>query len=479
MEITHQDVVISKLEQAKQQGLTQEDVIEDFVEEHRMIESDILEGERYYYAENDIKDKKIYKYEVVRNDQGIIIDREKKLADEKANNRYPHAFHKILVDQKVQYLYGKPLSISVKEGVANKDRFEEEISSLFKDLSDVINDLATDVSNIGRGFIHPRIKNLSDGTVEFDYVIIPYDEIIPIYDTTFDRDLKKAIRYYDIMNNGETITRVELWDSEKVTYFKIVDGSLIKDSDMETNPEPYFTYGDEAYTWNSGIPLIEFKNNKKKTSDLVFYKGLIDGYDKNFNKLFDNVDDVQEIILMISGASATDPDELRTNFNYHKMIKTDEGGNAKALEVNIPYETRKVLLDKLEQNIFVFGQGVNYTKDEFGNDKSGVALNFLYGALEQKASKMERNFNKGLNKLAQFGTEYLNIVNGTDYDNTDVIINNNKLKIVGDKDLVEMLSKSESSISRKTIIENHPLVDDVKEEMNRLFEEGISGGYDE
>lgn len=474
--ITHQEMIISRLEQAASQGLTKEDVIKDFVDEHMMLISKIKEGERYYYAENDVLDKKVFRYETEYDSDMIPVNHKKVEADEKSNNRYPHAWHKLLVDQKTQYLFGKPISISVKEEAP--EQFEKDINSLFKDLSDDLNEVSESVSNAGRSFIHPYIKNINDDTnkVEFSYVEIPYTEMIPIYDTTFNRNLVAGIRHYNILDNGKEVTRVEFWEADGITYYKLESGILKLDTDMEVNPEPYYYKDGEPYTWASGIPLIEFYNNKKKTSDLVFYKGLIDAFDNNMNKLIDNVEDVQEIIMAISGADGTPPDELRANLNFHKIVKTTEGQDVKAIQIEVPYETRKYIAEQLSQNIFLFGQGIDFTKDKFGNDKSGVALSFLYGLLEQKASKTERAFNKALNKLMSFGTEYINLSENTDYDADDVLVKLNKLKITSDKSRVEMIKNSETLLSTKTRLEAHPLVEDVEEELSRIENEGISGG---
>ncbi|HDO9195754.1 TPA: phage portal protein, partial [Clostridioides difficile] len=94
-------------------------------------------------------------------------------------------------------------------------------------------------------------------------------------------------------------------------------------------------------------------------SDLNFYKSLIDIYDNNISTLADNLDEIQEVIYVLKEYPGTSLQEFIDNIRYYKSIKVDGGGGVDKLEINIPVEAKKELLDRLEKNIIIFGQGVN------------------------------------------------------------------------------------------------------------------------
>ena len=106
--------------------------------------------------------------------------------------------------------------------------------------------------------------------------------------------------------------------------------------------------------------------------------------------------------------------------------------------------------------------------DKFGNSPSGVALKFLYSLLDLKASVMERKFRKSVKRLLWFTTEYINIVDKKKYDNTEVQVTFRKTMITNDKENVEIAKESKGIISNQTIVANHPWVEDVTEELDRL-----------
>ena len=67
-------------------------------------------------------------------------------------------------------------------------------------------------------------------------------------------------------------------------------------------------------------------------------------------------------------------------------------------------------------------------------------------------------------------TDY-NRQNGTNYNADDIKVTLNYSQISNDLETVQILTSSEGILSKKTQIENHPLVTDVNDELERLEEE--------
>lgn len=123
------------------------------------------------------------------------------------------------------------------------------------------------------------------------------------------------------------------------------------------NPDSHYYYNDVGYGWGK-VPLIEFTNNQERHSDLKFYKELMDEYDLNVSDLANNLAEVQEVMTVLKGYEGTDLAEFRENLRYYKTIKasSEQGSVVDKLELNIPVEAKRELLDRLEENIFLFGQ---------------------------------------------------------------------------------------------------------------------------
>ncbi|KNF07160.1 phage portal protein, SPP1 family [Gottschalkia purinilytica] len=428
-------------------------IIKDLINTHDT--SHMIEGHKYYHNENDILDRKKYHYP----------DGQKVEDETKANCRIPHNWHKLLVDQKVAYLVGKPVVLQV-----DKKEYEERLNLILgEEWDDVLTELATNSSNKGTEWLHTYINE--EG--KFKYIIIPAEEIIPIYDTSLQENLEAVLRYYLVEVNGKERIRVEWWTRDTVSFYIETDnGDFILDDTESNNPDSHYYYNNKGYGWGK-VPFIEFPNNEARYSDLKYYKELIDSYDRNVSDLDNNLLEIQEIITILKGYEGTELKEFHDNLRYYKAIKvnSEPGSGVDKLELNIPIEAKKEMLDRLEENIFIFGQGVNMKTDKFGNSPSGEALKFLYSLLDLKASIAERKLRKAIKRFLWFATEYINIIDNKSYDNTIIQVTFRKTMITNDRENVEIASQSKGIISDETIVANHPWVEDVGKELKKIEEQ--------
>ncbi|MBQ6744950.1 MAG: phage portal protein, partial [Acidaminococcaceae bacterium] len=99
------------------------------------------------------------------------------------------------------------------------------------------------------------------------------------------------------------------------------------------------------------------------------------------------------------------------------------------------------------------------------NQTSGEAMKFVYSLLELKAGKSETEFKLGFNELIRAILQF----SGKSAEN--IIQTWTRTSIKNDSELVEMCSKSNGIISRKTILLNHPFVEDAETEEKQLEED--------
>lgn len=425
-------------------------IIKEMVDDYRKDVGELSTGERYYLGENDIESRVITTYQ----DGVKVIDIDAK------NNKIPSGYHKLLVDQKVAYLAGKPVTVGSKS--ADEELLEGITGLLTDEFEDTVPELIKSASNKGREWLHPYINE--DGA--FDYIRIPAQEVIPIYDESKQKNLKMAVRFYSV--DGKI--KVEVWDTERVTYYEIIDNEIFLDVTHDINPASHFQYGELGYGWQE-VPFIEFINNEERVSDLKFYKAYIDAYDLLLSDTANTLDEMQSLLYVLKGYPGTDLAEFVNGLKRYKAVAVDEAGGVDTLKAEVPINTVDSVLDRYGKNIFHFGQGADVSMDKFGNAPSGVALRQLYQLLDMKASIMERKFTKALKHFSWFMVEYLNISEGKQYDYKDVTFTFNKSMLSNEAEQVQMARDSIGILSLETIIAQHPWSDDVKLELKRLAAE--------
>lgn len=463
--ITTMQLLEAKLA-ASSSDLSTEKIIKELIEEHDTQAMD--EGERYYYSENDITTRQRYYW----NEGTKIVD------ETKPNHRLPHGWHKLLVDQKTAYLTGEPL---VFQSTAQAE-FADFVNDFLDDeWDDTLPELCKGASNKGIEWLHVYIDEVEQGIGEFQYVIIDAREVIPIWETSKQKNLEAVLRYYHIWINGKERIRAEWWTKDTVAYYIQGDnGHFVLDSNgnevaeekerVNIAPASHYYLNGVGYGWGK-VPFIPFRNNGAQVSDLSFIKTLIDSYDLSLSDLANNLDEVQDVVWVLKNYAGTDLQEFTENLRYFKALKTDGDGGAETITIAIPVEARREFLDRLEENLFMFGQGVNVKTDRFGNSPSGIALKFLYALLDMKANVLERKFRRAIRELLWFIAEYVRITQHKEYDPWQVQVTFAKSPLMNDAELVTMVQNSIGIISRRTAIANHPFVENVDDELDRLKEE--------
>ena len=440
------------VQQMEKEGWSREKIIKQYIDHHDTDK--MTEGVRYYRKENDINERVLYRYD----------DNGNKVVDEFApNNRIPSGFHKLLVDQKVGYLVGKPVSINGKDGTA-VDKVKEYVGDEFNDL---MPELVKHASNKGQEWVHVYINE--DG--EFDYIRIPAQEVIPIYDNTKRKDLMAVIRYYYL--DDETM-KIEYWDDKTVTFYEEISGKVVLDtSDDRPNPMPHFYYqdGDErtGYGWER-VPFISFKNNEECLSDLNMYKALIDAYDLTLSDATNTIQAAQNFIYILKGYADTDMRNFYVNLKQNKGLAFDEDGDLDIAQPEPPMNSIDSILDRYADNIFGDGMGVDISPDKFGQNPSGVALKNLYSYLNMKANILERKFTKALHEFAWFMQEYDSVVD-SGFDASTINFTFTHSMLSNEVEQIEMFVSQGGQISNQTALANHPWVENPQEEQERIDED--------
>lgn len=407
--------------------------------------------------------KKYYKNESLILKKGVLPASENKDPLRSADNKIPHNFHEILVDEKASYMFTYPILIDI-----DNDRYiNEKVNKILgEEFTRKIKNQCIEASNAGTSFLHYWIKE-TDNNKEFKYALVNSEEIIPIYENGLERDLIGIIRHYTVneyVENSDELKPfkyVEYWTDKDMQEWKFENNTI--------SLTGYIDYKKVEHNLKE-IPFIEFANNNKKQSDLCKYKELIDLYDRVMSGFANDLDDIQEIIYILENYGGVDLQEFTEDLKKYKSIKiendgTGSGGGVKTLQIEIPVEARKVILELLKKQIYESGQGLQQDVENFGNS-SGVALKFFYRKLELKSGLLETEFRTSINKLIKAILSFLNIENFNKINQTWT-----RNMISNDTETATIAKESIGVIPTKIVLRNHPWVEDLEEALKMLEEE--------
>jgi len=463
MPISQWELIKAKLNFMQKENalsLSQENIINDQIASDQInpYKQQQQFGCNYYFDRADIISKKRTYWE----------DGVEKIDETVPNKKIQVNYFKLLIDQKVAYLVGKEPTITS----SNPDHSTLINDLLGEEFPDIISDVIKNVSNKGVEYIMPYIN--AEG--EFDYFILDSLEIIPIYDKWDKSCIRAFIRYYQVVNEkGEVGLQIEYWDDKEVTYYvkESNDAMVLFDSSREVNPQAHFTFDDgvngvKGFGWGR-CPIIEFRNNNEMLSDLTpSLKSLIDDYNALNSTVSDDLAELQQSVLVVQNYMGTDKKELKRDMKNNKVLLTGPEGGVSNLTVNIPIDSVEQTLQRRETDIFTTAQGVNTKNDIFNNAPSGVTLKQLYQSLDQKCSVLERKATKAIDELVSFITQFILIKTGVDYSEEDVCIKFNKQMLINQQEQIDMVTQSVGLLSKRTLLENHPWVNDVEEELRRI-----------
>ena len=436
------------------------EVIKKLIKQYTPIHTEFMikarEGRRYYEGDTDILTKK-------------PVDEEVDNPLRNADNRIPTNWHGLLVDQKAAYMLTYPPTFDVGSKPSNKKIAE----TLGDEFPKVCKDLCVEAANTSVGWLHVW----KDSESKFQYAVVPSEQIIPLYSSDLKKKLIAALRIYEsIDDNGAAYTVYEYWTDKECFAYRVatsltVDEGL-KEYQMFTNyiVDSQTTELSNQYTHDFGeVPFIPFFNNNIGTGDLKRVKKFIDVYDKVFSGFVNDLEDIQEIIFVLTNYGGTDLKSFLQNLKQRKVVDmqsdgADEKTGLDTIKIDIPVEAREKVLNICEKQIYKQGQGVDPNPESFGNS-SGVALEYLYSLLELKVGLAETEFRLGFGKLVRLLCKSSGIQINT------IIQTWTRNKIHNDAETADMASKSKGIISDETIVKNHPWVDNPEDEIKRLKEQ--------
>lgn len=429
-------------------------------------------GYRYYKGEHDI----LLKKRTAIGQRGEVVQ-----LDNLPNSRIIDNRYSVAVDQKVNYLLGKPLTVR-SEAAA----FEESLKEMFnRRYSKLMKNTLRESLNSGIAW-HYVYYNKG----EFAIKLLPGYEVLPFWADNEHTELDCAARLYSVTSyEGKRVVirkKVELYKPEGVYKYSFDNGQL--KAEIEEGAEGNFTPYADNRAWSS-IPLIAFKYRDTEQPLIRRVKSLQDGLNLLLSMFADNMqEDTRNTILIIKNYDGEDLGQFRRNLATYGAVKvkTVDGsqGGVEALSVEVNAENYKAIIDIFKKTIIENALTYDGKDERLGGNPNQMNIQSMYMDIDLDANEIETEYQAALESEIEFYKEYLKASGKGNFEKDTAEIIFNRDMLINEGEVIDNCIKSLSILSKESVIAQHPWTDDVAKELQKLQEEeespykGSLGGDD-
>ena len=385
------------------------------------------------------------------------------------NNRLVDNQFKKLVDQKTNYVLGKPLTISTGD-----ETYLELLDDIFNaQLHRKLRMLSRHSVSGGIGWMYPYL----DENGEFRIELFPATEICAVWKDRLHTELDFAMRYYtaDVYNpNGtiSTVNYVDVYTRDGIFHYRHQGYSLIE----EENPHTYYLYANEkAFNWQR-LPIIPFKYNSDETPLIRNVKTLQDALNQVLSDFQNNMEeDPRTTILVLKKYDGTNLADFRHNLATYGAIKvtTVDGvqGGVETLRVEVNAQNYQAILMQLKRAVIENGRGFDAKEERMDGDPNQMNIQSMYTDIDLDVNAMETEYQAGFEELKWFIDMYLQQQGKGDFTKEKVEFVFNRDIFINEDSMIQNCVASSGIISNKTIIARHPWVTNLERELAQIEED--------
>lgn len=431
--------------------------INAFKHSHRRMQ--MITGERYYEGKHDI---------LHRKREVIGVNGELEEVDNLPNNKIVDNQYAKMVNQKKNYLLGQPITINTENKTyaeALKDVFNMRFMRTMKNVLE---------DSLNEGIAWLYVGYDEQGHLKFTKM--NGYEVIPLWRDSDHTELDGAIRVYPIVKYDKSdqhiVDKVEVYDKSGVYRFVLDSGRLITD---DVPFEPYITVvndeSEECLNWVN-IPLIPFKYNSKEIPLITKVKSLQDGINTILSNFQNNMEeDTRNTILVLVNYDGQNLGEFRKNLATYGAVKVKsidgQNGDVRTLQVEVNAENYKSIIDLFKKAIIENAMGYDAKDDRLNGQPNQMNIQSMYSDIDLDANDIETEFQASFEQLLWFvDCHFANIGLG-DFEHEKVEIIFNRDMLLNESEIIDNVNKS-TDLSLETRIANHPWVDDVEAELERI-----------
>lgn len=347
------------------------------------------------------------------------------------------------IKKKVNYLLSRPYSV----------QGDKKVKDFMEGIDDVLTVSVTEIYK--KGEVWWEYEPDPESPIKFKITVRKAESIVPHY-TNEEETEYDAVGYLwnKIDDEGNIFRYADFIDSQGRHRFPTTrEGSVTDMGHAErTDGQPVLF---------NKIPFIRLTGDSLYL--LIRYLGKM--YSDKYVQADDLIRDNCDPIAVIKNASETDTEIFNEDLRRSKIVRVEGTGDFSYASKSIDYSSIESFLKMVKSDIFD-QIGVVSRETELSYVTSGRALDRLYVDMDNDAAEMGKILRNTLKDFFSFIDEQ----EGTNYaDRFDIIFNTDKP--TDESQIISNISSSQSLLSKRTLLEQHPWVKDVDEELKRIEEE--------
>ena len=369
---------------------------------------------------------------------------------------------KVVADTKAAYIAGIPTTYSAAEG----DDKGEAIIDLFR--RQVKPQLDQEITNLcsrfGLAFEVAYIERSPDGgTVPKSVALSPLEGFVA-YDETLDPDsVFGAIHYVETDDNGQEHHFLEVYDSHEVVRYAQSSSQGGSWGELPGSRRPH---GFDR------VPITEFRNNPDMIGDFEPILPL----QKAINEvLSDRVRDKNRFasaMLVTQGVAFGDSDDevrdLMGKLKEDEYLALPRDATVQYLTKTFDESSVQILVDHIDAQMHKVSGIPDMTDESFASNASGVAIKYKLMALNNLAQSFVSQFDRGFLRRCKL---YSYALFGADGADVDMMAATFKFNLPADYAYDAQTMQvyiANGALSRRTMMDNCPFVDDAEREQERI-----------
>lgn len=379
--------------------------------------------------------------------------------DTAVNNKLNNAFHYEIVDGRVGYLHGIPITYDLDQNSTKNEQLKRYVENFLirNNVDDRDSELGKMAAICGYGarlaYIDyegdVRIKNINP----YNAIFIGEDISEPEYSLFYVWEKDEE--------NGNDILHAEFYDD---TYYYTFEGDT-SDNAIELSRKPHM------FDYN---PLFGVVNNEELKGDAERVLHLIDGYNMALSDASSEITQTRLAYIVLRGMGLDE--EMIHDLNKTGAFELFDK------DMDVSYLTKDVNdtmienhLNRLEKNIMRFSNSVNFNTEEFNGNVPIIGMKLKLMSLENKCMTFERKMTAMLRYqfkviLSALKRKGMNINKDT---YLDVFFKFTRNIPINKLEEAQVLSTLNGQVSDRTRLSQSSFVDDVDYELDEIEKERI------
>ena len=364
---------------------------------------------------------------------------------------------KYIIDVATGYAFGNPIKYTTDE--ENAKDILDRIQYVHKNCNIAELDFQQGGDMATYGVSYQLVMALDvEGAIE-DRIIFKHLNPLQTFfvvDNTILETPVCGVYFYSYKENNIDKTKIYVYDKDFLTIF-VEKGGVITQEDQEFHNMGY-------------IPIIQCLNNDDAFSDIQCVTDLLDSLSLAVSNNTDNLQSIANAILAISGGTLNE--EQIKDINEYKVANLPVGAVMQWVIKNVDPTAEQQQVDNLLNFIFQISQVPDLTDDAFGGNQSGVAMQYKLWGLDQLWVTKTTKYKKAIVQRLKILMHLLQY----QFKNTVQMLD--EINITFDKNLPKdnsaeyaMVQALKDVVSKRTLLENISIVDDIEAEIEALDEE--------